>query len=328
MLENVNPMLIFAILGVVIVIGLVIVLDPFGFKDRFTNVKERFDGLTSLNKKIFDTLTPMATPNVVNSNERVQNIKPNNANILNSIIFPEIKQLNTPAEQTPAEQTPAEQTPAEQKPAEQTPAEQTPAEQTPAEQTPAEQTPVEQTPVEQTPVEQTNFKLPEMVLPKEETQEVILPSPILAEPPQNESNQEPAPFILPPTVVSDITSMQEGAIAVPPDMTEIVAPTEEQSTFALPSLINTNEQAILPQSSVLTSLEEKNKPVDVKDIVSENQPLTTADVIKQQIVQPVLKQDDQSVTLPANELDANNVAGGQINQFKNARILGAFPLYK
>jgi hypothetical protein len=72
MLENINPMLIFAVLGVVIVIGLIIVLDPFGFRDRFTNMKERFDGLTALNQKIFETASPMATPNVVNSNDTLK----------------------------------------------------------------------------------------------------------------------------------------------------------------------------------------------------------------------------------------------------------------
>jgi hypothetical protein len=307
MLENINPMLIFAVLGVVIVIGLIIVLDPFGFRDRFTNMKERFDGLTALNQKIFETASPMATPNVVNSNENVPNIKPNSANILNSIIFPEIKNPEPVAILTPNEQTSAEQTQAEQ------------------------------TQAEQTQAEQPSFTLPEMVLPKEETQDVILPSPTLVVSNQNESDQVAAPFILPPTVVSDTTPMQEGTIEVPSEMKEIVQPTEEQSTFALPSLINTNEQTIVPQSSVLTSLEEQNKPVDVKEIVSElpsqNIPQTTADLIKQQIAQPVIKQAEPSVTLPASELDANTVAGselnnGLLNQFTNSRILGAFPLYK
>jgi hypothetical protein len=302
MLENTNPMLIFAILGVVVIIAVLVFFDPFGFKGQFTNTRERFDGLTELNKKIFEKSEPIATPNVADPMKPVPDIPSNSAQQLNTIIFPELTAI-TPTPNAPEQ--PVEQTP----------------EQTP-EQAP-EQAP-EQTP-DQAP-EQPSFTLPDMVATTEETAPVILPSPNLPAVATSQESTDTKSFELPPTILSDVAP-KEPSIQVPTDMKEIETPSINQPSFELPSLINTNEQSIMPQSSVLSSLEEQNKPVNVNEIVAPNQ-MNTADLIKQQIAQPVITNINSVTTLPASE---NNVTGdimgnGVLNQFSNSRILGAFPL--
>ena len=328
MLENVNPMLIIAIIGVVIVIALIVYLDPFGFRDRFTNVKERFDGITALNKKIFEQISPMATPNVADPNKSVPNIPSNSAKQLNSLIFPEINQLNAPVAQV-VEQPIIQ---------------------------PTEEQIIQQT--EQPVV--TPFILPEMVVSTVDTEQVILPSPIMpelvaelvAEPetePVETGPVETKPFELPPTISTEPVQ-PEGVIEAPlamkefetpPAMKELEIPPTTQSTFELPKIINTDETQIVPQNetSVITSLEDQNKPVNVQSIVSEipseNTPQNAADLIKQQIEQPVIQQAVPLVTTSSivninndNSVAGGEVVGGLVNQFTNSRILGAFPLYK
>ena len=281
MLENINPMLIIAIVGVVIVVGLIFYFKPFGI-GAFTNVKERFDGLTALNKKLFEQITPMDTPNVQKDNKIIPDIPSNSANILTNIIFPE---LNKPVEEKPVEEKPAE----------------------------------------------PSFVLPEMVAPAEETQSVILPSPILAEVqiPETAEVAETKPFVLPSTILTeDQQTPLEKPMEVPVEMKELEIPVEVQPSFELPSLINTNEQPIVPQNdtSLIASLEEQNKPVDVASIVSEipssDVPQNSAELIKQQIEQPVLQQTVATVSGVENGL-----SNGIVNQFKNTRILGAFPMH-
>ena len=329
MLENINPMLIFAILGVVIVIAILVFFDPFGFKGRFTNVKERFDGLTSLNKKLFEQITPMATPNVADPNKYVSDIPQNSASLLNSLIFPEIK--NIPLVTTPNEQPIAQ--PAVPPVAE-------PAVPPVAEPVTSAET-------------VSSFQLPEMVAIVEETQPAILPSPTLPEQqiaPQAETDVKP--FELPQIIATE-PAVQEKPIELPSALTDLELQPTTQSTFNLPELVDTNVQTIVPenQSSVITSLEEQNKPVDVQAIVSntpsENTPANAADLIKQQIEQPTIQSNGETtvttssiingtgiVNVNENVNNDNAVAGGELvnngvmNQFTNTRVIGAFPLYR
>lgn len=324
MLENINPMLIFAVLGVVIVISLIIVLDPFGFKGRFTNVKERFDGLTSLNKKLFEQITPMATPNVADPAKYVPDIPQNSASLLNTLIFPEIK--NIPSVTTPNEQPIAQ----------------------PVAPPVAESVAEPVTSVETV----SSFQLPEMVAKVEETQPAILPSPTLPEQqiaPQAET--EVKPFELPQIIATE-PAVQEKPIELPSALTDLELPPTTQSTFNLPELVDTNVQTNVPenQSSVITSLEEQNKLVDVQAIVSntpsENTPANAADLIKQQIEQPTIQSNGETtvttssiingtgiVNVNENVNNDNAIAGGELvnngvmNQFTNTRVIGAFPLY-
>lgn len=94
--ESINPVLILTILGIVVVLALAVYIDPFGFRDHFKNTQENFDGLTALNNKIFEKMSPMATPNVVNANILSPDIPQNSANELNSIIFPGPDTMKTP----------------------------------------------------------------------------------------------------------------------------------------------------------------------------------------------------------------------------------------
>lgn len=333
MLENINPMLIFAVLGVVIVIGLVIVLDPFGFKGRFTNVKERFDGLTSLNKKLFEQITPMATPNVADPSKYVPDIPQNSASLLNTLIFPEIK--NIPSVITPNEQPIAQPV--------------VPPVAEPVTEPVAEPVAEPVTSVETV----SSFQLPEMVAKVEETQPAILPSPTLPEQQiTQQAETEVKPFELPQIIATE-PAVQEKPIELPSALTDLELPPTTQSTFNLPELVDTNVQTNVPenQSSVITSLEEQNKPVDVQAIVSntpsENTPANAADLIKQQIEQPTIQSNGETtvttssiingtgiVNVNENVNNDNAVAGGELvnngvmNQFTNTRVIGAFPLYR
>ncbi len=345
MLENINPMLIFAVLGVVIVISLIIVLDPFGFKSRFTNAKERFDGLTSLNKKLFEQITPMATPNVADPSKYVPDIPQNSASLLNSLIFPEIK--NIPSVTTPNEQPIAQSVapPAAELVTE-------PAAELVTE--PAAELVTEPAAEPVTSVETaSSFQLPEMVAKVEETQPAILPSPTLPEQ-QNiqQAETEVKPFELPQIIATE-PAVQEKPIELPSALTDLELPPTTQSTFNLPELVDTNVQTNVPenQSSIITSLEEQNKPVDVQAIVSntpsENTPANAADLIKQQIEQPTIQSNGETtvtttsiingtgiVNINENVNSDNAVAGGELvnngimNQFTNTRIIGAYPLYR
>lgn len=315
------------LIALVIGVVLLIYIDPFGFREKMKNTRERFDGLTTLNKKLFEQTIPMETPNVVDPNKYVADIPQNSAQQLNTIIFPELT-----AQQTATVVTPNAS--------------------------------VEPTPVEETkPVETTSsqFELPAMIIPvAEQTDQAVLPQITVAEPvaePVTVPTAEPASestFTLPPTIDTKVQEQPAEIITLPAVMKDLAEPEPTTAPFVLPSIINTNEVPIIPQkeNSVLTSLEEQNKPVDVQTVVLNNQEQNAADLVQQQVAEPVpvqsAEKEKPTETLPPvitpvttasvventgiinNVLMNDSVAGGEVggvvNGFTNTRIYGAFPL--
>ena len=289
MLENISPMLIFVTLGVVIVICLVICVDPFGLSNKMKNTKEKFDGLTALNNKLFEKITHMATPNVADPNKYVPDIPQNSAQQLNDLIFPELKTMQSAL---PTE-----------KPTEK----------------PTESTPVESTPVESTP----SFVLPDMHAPVEEPQPILFLSPTIPEQ-QIVQTTESKPFELPQTISTEPTlptlptlsptlptlsptspSFDPTVEPTLPTISDLLknldTPVETQSTFTLPSIISMDDGPITSYAPLL--LEDQPTLIDVN----------ASEMIKQLV----------ATTSSTSTEVINN---GVINGFSNSRIYGAFPL--
>jgi hypothetical protein len=346
------------LIALVIGVVLVIYIDPFGFREKMKNTRERFNGLTTLNKKLFEQTIPMETPNVVDPNKYVPDIPQNSAQQLNTIIFPELTAQPTATVVTPnASVVTPNASVVTPNASVVTP---NASVVTPNASVVTPNASVETTPVEETkPVETTSsqFELPAMIIPvAEQTDQAVLPQITVAEPvtvPTAEPASE-STFTLPQTIDTNIQEQPAEIITLPAAMKDLAEPEPTTAPFVLPSIINTNEVPIIPQNenSVLTSLEEQNKPVDVQTVVLNNQEQNAADLVQQQVAEPVpvegAEKEKPTETLPPvitpvttssvventgiinNVLMNDSVAGGEVggvvNGFTNTRIYGAFPL--
>lgn len=336
--ESINPVLILTILGVVIIIALVIYIDPFGFKNRFKNTQENFDGLTALNNKIFEKMSPMATPNVVNTNKLSPDIPQNSAAELNDIIFPKPDTIKTPnvvntnqiSQDIPnnsANELNSIILP-----------ELVPPVKKQVEKFSDYDEEVQTFSQYENEIIQDNihFELPELIENFEaQINEIHTQDNYITEQLEHFTENNPYEFDL-PNIIGESDSIENNNKAIINKLDLIINKLDQtgvvEPTFDLPILIDKREKPILPTNKIAAaSYRSENTPLKLLDTVAETIQNKLRNVTRNEPIDPTV--ENTGALAETLNINANILAGapvskntGIVNTFTNTDVLSAFPL--